>query len=127
MSVQSKKRLFVWGRDRRGSLGLGRQAVGEMVHKSTELDVENIEWAQIACGGDFTAAVSSNGEVITWGRGGALGHGDGEDRIVPTKVEMLSGETIVKVACNHVHMAAVSSRGKLFTWYVILIEIITVS
>ena len=78
-------------------------------------------WTQIDSGDHHIAAVSSNGEVFTWGRcdSGELGHDDNEGRSVPTKVEIPGGEFVVRVSCGGKHTAAVTRTGKLFTWYVI--------
>ena len=117
-----QKYAFVWGRNVAGCLGLGDAVSdGELVRNPTKLNDDDIGgWTQIACGGCHTIGLSPNGEVFTWGRGanGQLGHGDRNNRNVPTKVESLSRETIVKVACGDEHTAAVTSEGKLLTWYV---------
>ena len=113
---------FVWGHNGSGFLGLGDDFADiNSVSNPTKLNDDDIGgWTQIACGGWHTVALSPNGEVFTWGFGiyGQLGHGDGEIRHVPTKVESLSRETIVKVACGAWHTAAVTSTGNLLAWYV---------
>ena len=93
----------------------------EFVRNPTKLNVGDIGgWTQIACGEHHTVALSPNGEVFTWGCGfhGGLGHGDRMRKNVPTKVESLSRETIVKIACGYCHTAVLTSTGKLLTWYV---------
>ena len=61
-------------------------------------------------------AVSSLGEVFTWGsnRFGQVGHG-GKDTTPRIVTELLS-EPIKKAACGAYHTIAVSQRGGLFTW-----------
>ena len=121
MSLPSKKQLFLWGGNYLGELGLGHEAVGKMTTDPTELIVpDGSTWAQIACGNYYTAAVSSNGDLFTWGYGwyGQLGHGNKTDRHAPTKVEIPGGEAVVKVAYGLWHTAAVTATGKLLTWYV---------
>ena len=124
MSQQSssQRHAFVWGRNAWGCLGLGDVVSNtEYVHNPTKLNDNDIGgWTQIACGYYHTVALSPNGEVFTWGLNlnGQLGHGDRKDRNVPTKVESLSRETIVKVACGCDHTAAVTSTGNLLAWYV---------
>ena len=114
---------FVWGSNSCcGRLALGDAFSGwDFMHNPSKLNDDDIGvWTQIACGGSHTVALSPKGEVFTWGHGnyGQLGHGDRESRNVPTKVESLSQETIVKVSCGLYHTAAVTSTGKLLTWYV---------
>ena len=121
MNRPSNKQLFVWGSNDNGCLGLGDEAVGKVVVDPTELSAPHgTMWIQVASGDNHIAAVSSNGDLFTWGDGGfgQLGHGDHKDRYTPTKVEIPGGEAVVKVACGLLHTAAVTATGKLFTWYV---------
>ena len=78
-------------------------------------------WTQIDSGDHYIAAVSSNGEVFTWGLSqfGELGHGNFIGKAKPTKVAIPGREAVVKVSCGSHHMAALTRTGKLFTWYVI--------
>lgn len=71
----------------------------------------------IACGWDHSLAVAESGDLYTWGAGtnGKLGHGDEENRNVPTKVEALSG-IIVRAEAGCDHTVAVTNRGELYTW-----------
>jgi alpha-tubulin suppressor-like RCC1 family protein len=48
------------------------------------------EVVDIACGGAHSAAITSTGEVYTWGKGryGRLGHGDSEDQLKPKLVRL---------------------------------------
>ena len=117
----SHANAFVWGRNVDGCLGLGDALFNrKLVRNPTKLNAGESDWTQIACGGWHTVALSPNGEVFIWGGGdydGQLGDGDGKDTNVPTKVENLSRETIIKVACGTYHTAVVTSTGKLLTWY----------
>ena len=118
----SRIEAFVWGNNQFGQLGLGFHFwLPCEVEEPTKLIVDNISWTQIACGYEHTVALSSNGEVFTWGDNfrGELGHGDGQinkKKCVPTKVESLTGLRIVKVACGRIHTAAITDEGKLLTW-----------
>lgn len=57
---------------------------------------------QVACGSTYCAAVTSYGELYTWGRGnyGRLGHGNCDDVSVPTVVAALKSHRIVDAACG---------------------------
>lgn len=48
----------------------------------------------VACGGAHSAAITTAGELFTWGKGryGRLGHGDSEDQLKPKLVEALLGK-----------------------------------
>jgi E3 ubiquitin-protein ligase HERC2 len=86
----------------------------------------------IACGYDFAAAINVDGHLFTCtlcpptpilapilahlivlfkggnGLGGRLGHGDEENRMMPTLVEALIDVPIKAIACGAGHMAATS-------------------
>lgn len=68
----------------------------------------------------FSAAISSNGVLYTWGRGnyGRLGHGSFEDVLIPTPVTALSGQHVTGVALGSgdAHTLCVTSRGWVFSW-----------
>lgn len=69
------------------------------------------------CGSYHTAAVSSNGDLYTWGGGmyGKLGHGNECGHSTPRRVETLVGLTIVDIACGSRHTAVVTNKGCLYT------------
>jgi len=62
-------------------------------------------------------ALSANGEVYSWGGGefGALGHGDHDARVVPSRIESLSRIEHIAAGSNWTS-AAVDGDGRLFTW-----------
>ncbi|WOH05306.1 hypothetical protein DCAR_0624721 [Daucus carota subsp. sativus] len=57
---------------------------------------------EIACGSHHVAVLSSNSEVYTWGKGtnGQLGHGDLDDRNIPTLVKALKEKHIKSIICG---------------------------
>jgi len=71
----------------------------------------------VATSGTHCLALSTKGEVYSWGAGakGALGHGDENRRAVPSRIESLS--RVESIAAGHgFTSAAVDEDGKLFTW-----------
>ncbi|XP_019181072.1 PREDICTED: E3 ubiquitin-protein ligase HERC2-like [Ipomoea nil] len=68
------------------------------------------EFAEDIASGDFHVAVlTSRSEVFTWGRGanGRLGHGDAEDRKIPTFVEGLKDRHVKNIACGSNYTASI--------------------
>ncbi|PKU85405.1 Ultraviolet-B receptor UVR8 [Dendrobium catenatum] len=57
---------------------------------------------QISCGSHHVAVLTSKNEVYTWGKGtnGQLGHGDNENRDIPTLVKALKDKQVKSVACG---------------------------
>lgn len=75
----------------------------------------------IACGSSHSAAVTSAGELYTWGRGsfGRLGLGTTEDQLTPALVSGgLAGCTVVDAACGSgdAHSMAVTDTGAVYSW-----------
>jgi len=62
-------------------------------------------------------ALSSEGEVYSWGQGdfGSLGHADGRARAVPSRIESLSHVESIAVGPFRTS-AALDEDGRLFTW-----------
>lgn len=117
-----------WGYNEYGQLGRGLSCEGRqearMVNKFVKfLDEppEDVQVGQIACGDYHTAAVSTTGDVYTWGLGhmGQLGHRTLQSphkEVLPRRVVGLEGVKITDIACGGVHTCAVSELGALYMW-----------
>ncbi|CAI0402035.1 unnamed protein product [Linum tenue] len=127
--------LYTWGDGTHnyGLLGHGSE-VSHWVPKRVSSNIEATYVSSVSCGPWHTAAVTSSGQLFTFGDGtfGTLGHGDRISTSVPREVESLRGMRVKKVACGLWHTAVVAeevitdplsgevsagpSSGKLFTW-----------
>ncbi|CAL1370614.1 unnamed protein product [Linum trigynum] len=127
--------LYTWGDGTHnyGLLGHGSE-VSHWVPKRVSGNIEATYVSSVSCGSWHTAAVTSSGQLFTFGDGtfGTLGHGDRISTSVPREVESLRGMRVKKVACGLWHTAVVAeevitdplsgevsagpSSGKLFTW-----------
>lgn len=74
----------------------------------------------IACGSSHSAAITSAGELYTWGLGeyGRLGHGDNFTQLKPKLVQALLGHRVVEVACGSrdAQTLALTEDGLVFSW-----------
>ncbi|ONK71345.1 uncharacterized protein A4U43_C04F7520 [Asparagus officinalis] len=72
-----------------------------------KLSTESVK--DVACGSYHVAILTTRGEVYTWGKGanGRLGHGDLEDRKIPTLVENLKDRSVKSIACGSNFTAAI--------------------
>uniref|UniRef100_A0A672Q5U6 E3 ubiquitin-protein ligase HERC2 n=1 Tax=Sinocyclocheilus grahami TaxID=75366 RepID=A0A672Q5U6_SINGR len=74
----------------------------------------------IACGSTYSAAITADGELYTWGRGnyGRLGHGSSEDQTTPLLVSALKGIKVIDVACGSgdAQTLAVTENGQVWSW-----------
>ena len=69
--------------------------------------------------GDFhSLAVTADGAVWSWGSGGfgRLGHGDEQNRLLPKKVDALTGQRVVAVSAGGVHNLVITADGAVWSW-----------
>lgn len=111
--------LFTWGEESGGRLGhgVGRDVTQPRLVES--LAVSNIDF--VACGEFHTCAVTSFGEMYTWGDGthnvGLLGHGTDVSHWIPKRISgPLEGLHVASVTCGPWHTALITSAGQLFTF-----------
>jgi alpha-tubulin suppressor-like RCC1 family protein len=122
MALTSDGQVFCWGANTTGQLGNGTivsSALPVAVVTSGTLAGKTI--AKIASYGDFSAALSTDGRVFTWGQNqnGGLGNGSTNNSSVPVAVltnGVLAGKTVTSIACGEFHMVAATSDGQVFGW-----------
>ena len=109
--------VFAWGWNSKGQCGL--PDVQEAVCTPTMLgSLLGLSVRAVACGAAHSLAVTSRGEVLSWGLGGSgqLGHGDLGSTAAPRKISGLSSETVQGVACGFGHSIALTASGNLYSW-----------
>lgn len=87
--VNDDNRVSTWGHGENGALGLEQHIIPNFNPCSpTPVPSINCQIKQVACGTDFTLMLTTAGSVYSCGSGafGKLGHGDKEDKILPTLV-----------------------------------------
>ncbi|KAG6549825.1 hypothetical protein Mapa_008806 [Marchantia paleacea] len=96
--------VVTWGNGDSGALGHGKDSGDVSAPKVVEL-FHSINVCSLAAGWSHTAFVTECGELYTCGSGsfGQLGHGDCEERLLPCKVQSLSGRAVVMAACGMRH------------------------
>lgn len=89
--------MFSWGDGEDGKLGHGNRLNLEKPKIIEALRNKRIR--DIACGSSHSAAISSNGELYTWGLGeyGRLGHGDNMTQLKPKQVRKSSLRYLFKI------------------------------
>lgn len=118
LALTADGKVFSWGNGDGGRLGHGDNNPRDEPTLIEALNDKGI--IDIDCGGTYSAAISINGALYTWGRGnfGRLGHGTNDDCSVPTMVAGLSEQHIVRVACGSgdAHTLCVTNQGKVYSW-----------
>ncbi|EKU21400.1 putative e3 ubiquitin-protein ligase herc3, partial [Nannochloropsis gaditana CCMP526] len=126
-----------------GRLGHGDDALQATPKRVDALALEHVKCKQVACGFAYTAAVTTEGQVYTWGAGenGRLGLGDELDKMRPGHVkdlarypvkEIFAGSDVlsplhldafqgqlfaqVSVGPGGYHTITLSTTGEVYTW-----------
>ncbi|CAB0032033.1 unnamed protein product [Trichogramma brassicae] len=118
LALTQDGKVFSWGEGEDGKLGHGNKTSIDKPRLIEALKSKRVR--DIACGSGHSAAITSNGELYTWGLGeyGRLGHGDTTTHLKPKLVEALVGQNIVQVACGSrdAQTMALTADGGVFSW-----------
>jgi alpha-tubulin suppressor-like RCC1 family protein len=78
---------------------------------------ENTKFRQVYAGLSFSAALSDDGRVFTWGHNhpSRLGLPTTEG-FVPSPTQVVLPSPIVELACGYYHVMALTDSGRVFTW-----------
>ena len=117
MAVSSIGEVYSWGSGSFGQLGHNDElSTLESPTKISSLVEKNV--VGIACGTTYSAVITNNGELYTFGQGrfGKLGHGNSDDKPAPTLVAALKSHKVFDVACGDSHTLCVTDQGKVFVF-----------
>lgn len=110
--VDHKGKVWAWGKNTKGQLGLGNtsDAYGPTLIPT----LSNIK--SVVAGKEFSLALDQNGEVWSWGdnSSGQLGQGNYKDLMIPVKIPGLKNVSVV--AAGDAHSMALKSDGTLWVW-----------
>ena len=100
LALSSEGDVFSWGEGDEGKLGHDNKNSCDRPRVIDALRGKDV--IDISCGGAHSAAITSAGELFTWGKGryGRLGHRDSDDQYKPKLVEALVGHRVIDVACG---------------------------
>ena len=122
MVVDLDGKVWSTGNNMYGQLGLGdrvRRTCFGLIAEPEAFCTQKI--STLDCADDHTAAVTTGGDVWTWGsnNSGCLGHHEKKSSLVPTLVPpgcFGPDVCIASVFCGDECTAAVSTRGDFFLW-----------
>jgi hypothetical protein len=104
--------LWVWGQNYVGQLG-----DGTVVSKSSfvQTAISGSKWKKVAVGYNFSAGITTNNEILTWGSNiyGNLGTGFLDSLSLPTSIGFDLWE---KISCGYENLAAIQQDGTLWLW-----------
>ncbi|KAM6382365.1 E3 ubiquitin-protein ligase HERC2 isoform 5-T5 [Alca torda] len=122
LALSANGEVFSWGCGDGGRLGHGDTVPLEEPKMISALSGKQAgkHVVHIACGSTYSAAITAEGELYTWGRGnyGRLGHGSSEDQTIPMLVTGLKGLKVIDVACGSgdAQTLAVTENGQVWSW-----------
>ena len=109
--------LWAFGRALHGRLGLG--GGGQSVHRPTQLKLPGgFLCCGVAAGGFGSAALTRDGQVLTWGasQNGELGRNTFDNSNVPAPVAGLEGVRIVQMSLGGFHGLGLDDQGRVWGW-----------
>jgi len=98
-----------------GELGLAYQdyAVGPTVIEKVP---EDVHWKQVACGHQYTLALTDDGDVYSWGANDCGQLGLGHTKMIDRPTKLTSLQKITRIRTGHNHAIALNTFGEIFTW-----------
>ncbi|KAH0452377.1 hypothetical protein IEQ34_019676 [Dendrobium chrysotoxum] len=117
--VTRQGEVFTWGEECGGRLGHGTDIDMSRPRLVESLALSNVD--SVACGEFHTCAITTAGDLFTWGDGayntGLLGHGTEASHWMPKRVSgPLEGLQVSLVACGTWHTVLATSNGKIYTF-----------
>ncbi|KAJ3675637.1 hypothetical protein LUZ60_004679 [Juncus effusus] len=118
-------KLFVWGNNSRGQLGLGKKEE-KRVLKPTRVDcLVDVNVKTVALGSEHSIALTDEGQILTWGSGeaGRLGHGhnssflglfSSSSEYTPRLIKNFDGTKVKSIAAGLLHSACIDDKGSVF-------------
>ncbi|KAK7486952.1 hypothetical protein BaRGS_00021768, partial [Batillaria attramentaria] len=118
MALTVDGKVFSWGEGDDGKLGHSSRMNCDSPRLIEVLKSKRVR--DIACGSSHSAAITSSGELYTWGLGdyGRLGHGDNTTQLKPKLVKALVGQRVIQVACGSrdAQTLALTDYGIVYSW-----------
>ncbi|XP_052754599.1 probable E3 ubiquitin-protein ligase HERC2 isoform X2 [Galleria mellonella] len=117
-AVTPDGKVYATGYGAGGRLGIG--GIDSVSQPTLLASIQHVFITKVACnsGGKHCLALSSDGDVYSWGEGedGKLGHGNRVSYDRPKLITALSGLEVVAIACGGAHSACLTARGRIYTW-----------
>lgn len=109
--------VFSWGLGEYGRLGHSDEC--ESIDTPTKIAaIADKQIVNASCGTTHSAVITSDFSLFTFGQGrfGKLGHGNSDDKPIPTMVSALKSFKIIDVSLSVTHTLCCTNEGKVFVF-----------
>jgi alpha-tubulin suppressor-like RCC1 family protein len=116
-AIKTDGTLWLWGRNAYGELGINNN--GFTNHKSSPVQTISggTNWKNCFGGGQYTAAIKTDGTLWMWGDNASGQLGDNTIALKNSPVQTISGGNNWRlVGAGSYNMAAIKTDGTLWTW-----------
>jgi alpha-tubulin suppressor-like RCC1 family protein len=116
LAIDTDGKLFAWGLAENGQLGIALpQSV--LLQISYPVQIGSSSWSQVSAGDKFSAALTAEGRLFTWGDNtyGQLGN-NSVGGIWTTPQSISPSVSWSQISCGAEHMSAIRADSKLYTW-----------
>ncbi|XP_014260562.1 X-linked retinitis pigmentosa GTPase regulator-like isoform X2 [Cimex lectularius] len=112
--VCKKGRVFSFGRNAFGELGLGSRTA--VARPNCIKTLKPLKIVHVASGRGHTLFLTDGGQVYSCGNNdeGQLGHGDNMDLDLPEKIKL--DQNVKQLSAGFKHSAALTGEGKVYVW-----------
>jgi alpha-tubulin suppressor-like RCC1 family protein len=123
--IDEQGQLYLTGSNTCGQIGLNNQTDSithftliETVHTNRRQLMTAPSFVYVACGEEFTAAITSTHQVYLTGLGiaGQMGNGTRENNLIFTHLESVDSHHIEEICCSQGIVYAVTSAGVVWSW-----------
>ena len=108
--------VWSWGFGFYGKLGHGDQQNQLLPKKIETLAGQRV--VAVSAGDQHSLAITADGAVWSWGKGGAgrLGHGNLQEQPLPKKVEAFADQRVIAVSAGEDYSLALTADGAVWSW-----------
>jgi alpha-tubulin suppressor-like RCC1 family protein len=117
LALTSNGSMYSWGDNEHGELGNGTTTAS--LAPSTPLRLGagvTGRVVAVAAGYQFSLALTSTGQVLTWGAKAELGDGSTTDRSTPKPIPAPGGQAVTAIAAGEANAEVVTASGQVWGW-----------
>jgi len=116
LAITADGAVWSWGDGGFGPLGHGDQQQQPLPKKIEAFAGRRV--VTVSAGANHSLALTADGSVWSWGRGGRgqLGHGDQQRQPLPKKIEAFTGQRVVAVSAGGHYSLALTADGAVWSW-----------